>query len=109
VTLIALKSIAGGLVIFLILLAHSRNESALAAAATTIPIATLAGFIAFASASPAQSEQFARSVILALPVWAAFVIAAWVGMRVGLAWQAAAALALIVWALSALAYVRLTS
>jgi uncharacterized membrane protein (GlpM family) len=101
------KSIASATVVFLILLAQRRDNCALAAAAATIPIGTIIGLIAFASADPSRAQTFTRSAVLALPVWGAFAISTFLLTRV-LDWRLAVGAGLLVWFSAALVYLHLT-
>ena len=101
------KSIASATVVFLILLAQRHDNSALAATAATIPIGTLIGLVAFAGADPSRAQSFARSAVLALPVWGAFAVSTFLLMRV-LDWRLAVAAGLLVWLGAALLYLHLT-
>jgi uncharacterized membrane protein (GlpM family) len=101
------KSIALATVAFLILLAQRRDNSALAAAAATVPIGTIIGLIAFASADPSTAQTFTRSAVLAIPVWAAFAISTFLLTRV-LDWRLAVGAGLLVWVTAALLYLHLT-
>ena len=101
------KSIASATVVFLILLAQRRDNSALAAAAATVPIGTIIGLIAFASADPSRAQAFTRSAVLALPVWGAFAISTFLLTRV-LDWRLAVGAGLLVWFTAALLYLHLT-
>jgi uncharacterized membrane protein (GlpM family) len=101
------KSIAAAAVVFLILLAQRRDNSALAAAVATVPIGTIIGLTAFASADPSGAETFTRSAVLALPLWAAFAISTFLLTRV-LDWRLAVGAGLLVWFTAALLYLQLT-
>ena len=105
-TPIIAKSIAAAVVVLLVLLAQRRDNSALAAAAATVPIGTVIGLVAFASADPSGARTFTRSALLALPVWASFAISAFLLTRV-LDWRLAVGAGLLVW-LSAALYLHLT-
>jgi uncharacterized membrane protein (GlpM family) len=94
-------------VVCLILLAQRRDNSALAAAAATVPIGTIIGLVAFASADPSRAQTFTRSAVLALPVWAAFAISTFLLTRV-LDWRLAVGARLLVWFSAALLYLHLT-
>jgi uncharacterized membrane protein (GlpM family) len=100
------KSIAAAVVVFLILLAQRRDNSALAATFATIPIGTIIGLTAFASADPSGAQTFTRSAVLALPVWGAFAISTFLLTRV-LDWRLAVAAGLLVWVSAALLYLHL--
>ena len=106
-TAVIAKSIAASLVAFLILLAQRRDNSALAAAAATVPIGTIIGFVAFGSADPSGAQAFARSAVLALPVWAAFAIATFALTRV-VDWRLAVGAGALVWFGAAVLYLNLT-
>jgi hypothetical protein len=67
--------------VILILVAQRRDNSALAAAAATLPI-TIIGFVAAGSADRSRAQTVARSAVLALPVRAAFAIATFALTRV---------------------------
>jgi uncharacterized membrane protein (GlpM family) len=101
------KSIALAIVVFFILLAQRRNNTELAAAAATVPIGTIIGLVAFASADPSRAQTFTRSAVLALPVWGAFVISTFLLTRV-LDWRLAVGAGLLVWFSAALLYLHLT-
>ena len=101
------KSIASATVVFLILLAQRRGNSALAAAAATVPIGTIIGLVAFASADPSKAQTFTRSAVLAVPVWSAFAITTFLLTRV-LDWRLAIGAGLLVWFGAALLYLHLT-
>jgi uncharacterized membrane protein (GlpM family) len=101
------KSIAAAIVVYFVLLAQRRDNSALAAAVATVPIGTIIGFVAVGSADPSSAQTFARSVVLALPVWAAFAIATFALTRV-LDWRLAVGAGALVWFGAALLYLHLT-
>jgi uncharacterized membrane protein (GlpM family) len=107
VELVIAKSICAATVVFLILLAQRHGNSALAAVAATLPIGTLIGTIAFASADPSGARTFTRSAVLALPVWSAFVASTFLLTRV-LDWRLAVGAGLLIWLLAALLYLHLT-
>jgi uncharacterized membrane protein (GlpM family) len=100
------KSIAAGTVVFLVLLAQREDDSALAAATATIPIGTILGLVAFASADPSTAHAFTRSAVLALPVWGAFTLSTFLLTRL-LDWRLAVAAGLLVWLCAAVVYLRL--
>ena len=106
-TLVIAKTIAAAIVVFLILLAQRRDNSALAAAAATVPIGTVIGLVAFASADPSRAHAFTRSAILALPVWGSFATSTFLLTRV-LDWRLAVGAGLLVWLGAALLYLHLT-
>jgi uncharacterized membrane protein (GlpM family) len=85
----------------------AHDNSALATAAATVPIATIIGLIAFASGDPAGAQTFARSAVLALPVWSSFAVATFLLTRV-LDWRLALGAARLVWLGAALVYLHLT-
>ena len=87
-TSVIAKTIAAAVVVFLILLAQRRDSSALAAAAATVPIGTVIGLVAFASADPSGAHAFTRSAVVALPVWGSFATSTFVLTRV-LDWRLA--------------------
>jgi hypothetical protein len=99
------KSIAAATVVFLILLAQRHDNSAVAAAAATLPIGTVIGLVAFAGADPARAQSFARSAVLALPVWGAFAISTFLLIRL-VDWRLAIAAGLLVWMGAALIYLH---
>jgi uncharacterized membrane protein (GlpM family) len=101
------KTTAVATVVFYILLAQRHDNSALAAAAATVPIGTIIGLIAFASGDPAGAQTFARSAVLALPVWSSFAVATFLLTRV-LDWRLALGAARLVWLGAALVYLHLT-
>jgi hypothetical protein len=105
-TSVIAKSIAAGIVVFVVLQAQRRDDSALAAVAATVPIGTVFGFVAFASADPSGAQAFARSAVLALPVWAAFAIATFLLTRV-VDWRLAACAGGLAWLGAVLLYLRL--
>jgi uncharacterized membrane protein (GlpM family) len=107
VELVIAKSIGVATVVFLILLAQRHGNSALAAVAATLPIGTLIGTIAFASADPSGARAFTRSAVLATPVWGAFVASTFLLTRV-LDWRLAVGAGLLIWIVAALLYLRLT-
>ena len=106
-TSVIAKSITAAIVVFLILLAQRRDNSALAAAAASIPIGTVIGLVAFASADPSGAQTFTRSAVLAVPVWGSFAISTFVLTRV-LDWRLAVGAGLLVWLSAALLYLHLT-
>ena len=102
------KSIAAATVVFLILQAQRHDNSSLAAAAATVPIGTvLSALVAFASADPSRAQTFARSAVLALPVWCAFAISTFLLTRV-VDWRPAVGAGLLIWCGAALVYLRLS-
>ena len=101
------KSIVAAIVVSLILLAQRRDDSALAAAVATVPFGTIMGLVAFASADPSRAHAFARSALLALPVWSAFSLSTFLLTRV-LEWRLAVGAGLLVWLASALLYLRVS-
>ena len=101
------KSIASATVVFLILLAQRHDNSSLAAAAATVPIGTIIGLVAFASADPSRAQTFTRSAVLALPVWGAFAISTFLLTRV-VDWRLAVVAGLLIWLGAALLYLHLT-
>jgi len=101
------KSVASATVVFLILLAERRDNSALAAAVATVPIGTVIGLVAFASADPSRAQIFTRCSVLALPVWSAFAITTFLLTRV-LDWRLAVGVGLLAWVSAALLYLHLT-
>jgi uncharacterized membrane protein (GlpM family) len=101
------KSFASATVVFFILLAQRRDNSALAAAVATVPIGTIIGLVAFASADPSGAQTFTRSAALAVPVWGTFAISTFVLTRV-LDWRLAVGAGLVVWFAAALLYLHLT-
>jgi uncharacterized membrane protein (GlpM family) len=101
------KTIAAAIVVFLILLAQRRDNSALAAAVATLPIGTAIGLVAFASADPSGAQTFTRSAVLALPVWGSFAISTFLLTRV-LDWRVAMGTGFIVWLGASLLYLHLT-
>jgi uncharacterized membrane protein (GlpM family) len=105
--LLIAKSLGSAVVVFLILLAQRQSSSAMAAAVATVPIGTVVGFIAFASADPAGAQAFSRSAVLALPVWSAFAVSTFLLTRV-LDWRLAVGAGLLVWLGAALLYLHLT-
>jgi uncharacterized membrane protein (GlpM family) len=100
------KSVAAAAVVFLILLAQRHDDSALAATIATIPIGTIIGLVAFASADPAGAHGFTRSAILALPVWGAFSLSTFALTRV-LDWRLALGSGILTWVAAALVYLHL--
>jgi uncharacterized membrane protein (GlpM family) len=104
---VAVKGIAAATVVFLILLAQRHDNSALAAAAATVPIGTVVALVAFASADPARAETFTRSAVLALPVWSAFAITTFLLTRL-VDWRLAVGAGLLAWFSAALLYLHLT-
>jgi uncharacterized membrane protein (GlpM family) len=106
-TSVVAKSIAAAIVVFLILEAQRRDNSALAAAAATVPIGTVIGLVAFGSADPSGAHTFARSAVLALPVWAAFAVATFTLTRI-VDWRLAVVIGALVWFGAALLYLHLT-
>jgi len=107
-TSVIVKSIAAAVVVFLILQAQRRDDSALAAAAATVPIGTVIGFVAFASADPSSAQTFARSAVLALPVWSAFTIAIFT-LTMVVDWRLALVAGALIWLGAALVYLHLTA
>jgi uncharacterized membrane protein (GlpM family) len=105
-TSIVVKSVAAAIVVFLILQAQRRDNSALAAAAATVPIGTIIGFVAFASADPSRAQTFARSAVLALPVWAAFTIAIF-ALTMVVDWRLALVAGALIWFGAAVVYLHL--
>jgi hypothetical protein len=105
-TAVVAKSIAAAIVVFLVLQAQRRDDSALAAAAATVPIGTVFGFIASASADPSGAQSFARSAVLALPVWAAFAIVTFALTRI-VDWRLAVCAGGLVWFGAVLLYLHL--
>jgi uncharacterized membrane protein (GlpM family) len=105
--LVIAKSVASATVVFLILLSQRQSDTALAAALATLPIGTLIGLIAFASADPSSAQTFTRSAVLALPVWGAFAVSTFLLTRV-LDWRLAVAAGLLVWFGAALLYLHVT-
>jgi uncharacterized membrane protein (GlpM family) len=101
------KSMAAAAVVFLVLLAQRHDNTTLAAAAATIPIGTIIGLVAFASADPSRAEHFTRSAVLALPVWGAFAISTFLLIRV-VDWRLALASGVVVWLGAALIYLYLS-
>ena len=106
-TSVIAKTIAAATVVFLILLAQRRDNSALAAAAATVPVGTVIGLVAFASADPSRAHAFTRSALLALPVWASFAISTFLMTRV-VDWRLAVGAGLLVWLGAVLLYLHLT-
>jgi uncharacterized membrane protein (GlpM family) len=106
-TSVIAKTIAASIVVFLILVAQRRDNSALAAAAATVPIGTVIGLVAFGSADPSGAETFARSAVLAVPVWAAFAIVTFALTRI-VDWRLAVVAGALVWFGAALLYLHLT-
>jgi uncharacterized membrane protein (GlpM family) len=88
--LVVAKSIASATIVFLVLLAQRHSNDALAALAATLPVGTIIGVIAFASAEPSGAQTFTRSAVLALPVWGAFAVSTHLLTRV-LDWRVAVA------------------
>jgi uncharacterized membrane protein (GlpM family) len=107
-TSVIAKSVAAALVVFLILQAQRRDNSALAAAAATVPIGTVIGFVAFGNADPSGAQTFARSAVLALPVWAVFAIATFALTRI-VDWRLALVAGTLAWFGAALLYLHLTA
>jgi uncharacterized membrane protein (GlpM family) len=101
------KSIVAAFVVSLILLAQRRDDSALAAAVATVPVGTVVGLVAFASADPSRAQAFTRSALLALPVWSAFSLSTFLLTRV-VEWRLAVGAGLVVWLVSALLYLHLS-
>jgi uncharacterized membrane protein (GlpM family) len=106
VTSVIVKSIAAAIVAIPIFLAQRRDNSALAAAAATVPIGTIIGLVAFGSADPSRAQAFARSAVLALPVWAAFAIATFALTSV-VDWRLAVVAGALVWFGAAALYLHL--
>jgi uncharacterized membrane protein (GlpM family) len=100
------KSVAFGGVAFVVLLAQRHDDTALAAAAATVPIGTILGLLAFGSADPSGAQTFTRAALLALPVWGAFALSTFLLTRV-LDWRLAVRAGLLVWLSSALLYLQL--
>jgi uncharacterized membrane protein (GlpM family) len=105
-TSVIAKSIAAAIVVIPIFLAQRRHDSALAAAAATLPIGTIIGLIAFGSADPSGAHTFSRSAVLALPVWAAFAVTTFALTRV-VDWRLAVGVGALVWLGAALVYLHL--
>jgi uncharacterized membrane protein (GlpM family) len=101
------KSVAASAVVFLVLLAQRHDDSALAAAVATVPVGTITGLVAFATADPSGAQTFTRSAVLAVPVWGAFSVATFLLARV-LDWRLAVGAGLLVWLGAALLYLHLT-
>jgi uncharacterized membrane protein (GlpM family) len=106
-TLVIAKSVASASVVFLILMAQRQSDSAMTAAVATLPIGTLIGLVAFASAEPSGAQTFTRSAVLALPVWSAFAVSTFLLTRV-LDWRLAVGAGLLVWLGAALLYLEVT-
>jgi uncharacterized membrane protein (GlpM family) len=100
------KSLAAAAVVFLILLAQRSDNSALAAATATVPVGTIFGLVAFASADPSGAQTFARSAVLALPVWGAFALVTFVLTSV-VDWRVAVGGGVLGWLVAALVYLHL--
>jgi uncharacterized membrane protein (GlpM family) len=94
-------------VVFLVLMAQRQDNSALAAAAATVPIGTIIGLVAFAASDPSRAQTFSRSAVLALPVWGAFTISTFLLTRI-VDWRLALGAGLLVWFAAALLYLHLT-
>jgi uncharacterized membrane protein (GlpM family) len=105
--LVIAKSVASATVVFLILLAQRQSDTAMAAAAATLPIGTLIGLIAFASADPSGAQTFTRSAVLALPVWGVFAVSTFLLTRM-LDWRIAVGAGLLIWLAAALLYLHLS-
>jgi uncharacterized membrane protein (GlpM family) len=105
--LVIAKSVASATVVFLILLAQRQSDTAMAAAAATLPIGTLIGLIAFASADPSGAQTFTRSAVLALPVWGTFAVSTFLLTRM-LDWRIAVGAGLLIWLAAALIYLHLS-
>ncbi len=101
------KTIAVATVVFLVLLAQRHDNSAMAAAVATVPVGTILGLIAFAGADPARAQSFARSAVLALPVWGTFAISTFLLTRV-VDWRLAVVAGLLAWLGAALLYLQLS-
>lgn len=106
-TSVIAKSLAAAIITIPIFLAQRRDDSALAAAAATLPIGTIIGLVAFGSADPSGAQSFARSAVLALPVWSAFAIVTFALTKV-IDWRLALSVGAIVWLGAALVYLQLT-
>lgn len=106
-TAVIAKTIGASLVVFLILMAQRRDDSALAAVAATVPIGMFVGFIAFGNTDPAGAQAFARSAVLAVPVWAVFAIVTFALTRI-VDWRLAVSAGAAVWLGAALLYLHLT-
>jgi uncharacterized membrane protein (GlpM family) len=106
-TSVIVKSTAVAIIVVVILLAQRRDNSALAAAAATVPIGTVIGLVAFSNADPSRAHAFARSAVLALPVWGSFAISTFLLTRV-LDWRLAVGGGLLVWLGAAVVYLHLT-
>jgi uncharacterized membrane protein (GlpM family) len=106
-TSVIAKSVAATIVLIPIFLAQRRDDSALAAAVATLPMATIIGYIAFGTADPSEARAVARSAGLALPVWSAFAIATFALTRV-VDWRLAVGGGALVWLGAALVYLHLT-
>jgi uncharacterized membrane protein (GlpM family) len=102
------KSVAATIIVVSIILAQRRDDSTLAAAAATVPIGTIIGFIGFGSADPSRAHTFARSAVLALPVWAAFAITTFALTRV-VDWRLALGAGVLVWFSALAVYLHLTN
>ena len=105
--LVIAKSVASASVVFLILMAQRQSDTAMAAAVATLPIGTLIGLVAFASADPDRAQTFTRSAVLALPVWATFAISTFLLTRV-VDWRLAVGAGLLAWFTAALLYLHLS-
>jgi uncharacterized membrane protein (GlpM family) len=101
------KSVAAATVVLLVLLAQRHDDSALAAALATVPVGTVIGLVAFASADPSGAQTFTRSAVLAVPVWSAFAASTFLLARV-IDWRLAVGGGLLVWLGAALLYLHLT-
>lgn len=106
-TSVLAKSLAAAVIAIPIFLAQRRDDSALAAAAATLPIGTIIGLVAFGSADPSGAHSFARSAVLALPVWGAFAVVTFALTKV-VDWRLALSAGAIVWLGAALVYLHLT-
>jgi uncharacterized membrane protein (GlpM family) len=101
------ETIAWATVVLLILVAQRQGDSAMAAAAATVPIGTLIGLITFAGGDdPAGAQAFTRSAVLALPVWGAFAVSTFLLTRV-LDWRLAVVAGLLIWLGATVLYLRL--
>jgi uncharacterized membrane protein (GlpM family) len=101
------KFIVATAVVWLILLAQRRDNSALAAAVATAPIGTIVGLVAFAGGDPSRAHTFTRSAVLALPVWGAFALSTFLLTRL-LDWRLAVGAGLLVWVGAVLVYLSVT-
>jgi uncharacterized membrane protein (GlpM family) len=99
-TAVIAKTIGASLVVFLILVAQRRDDSALAAVAATVPIGMFVGYLAFGNTDP---QAFARSAVLAVPVWAAFAIVTFALTKI-VDWRLAVGAGAAVWLGAALLY-----